>query len=189
MTREEAYKLVTEKTPNKNLVRHMVAVEACMKALAGKLDGDPEVWGLAGLLHDVDYESVKDNEPTKNHIKVAMEWLEGTNVPEEVLRAIRAHGWKFVEGAPEPAMPMEWALYTCDELTGFIVAVALVKGGKLSDVTVESVMKKWPQKAFAAGVHREQIELCGEKLNIKLPEFIGICLEAMMGIREELGLS
>ena len=160
-----------------------------MRALAEKLDGDPDIWGLAGLLHDVDYESVKDNEPTKNHIKVAMEWLEDKDVPEEVINAIKAHGWQFVEGMPEPVTPMEWALYTCDELTGFIVAVALVKGGKLSEVEVSSVMKKWGQKAFAAGVHREQIELCDEKLGIKLPEFVEMCLNAMKEIKGELGLS
>ena len=189
MTREEALALVGEHTKNKNLVRHMVAVEVCMRALAAKLDGDTEIWGLAGLLHDVDYETVKDDNPKEKHIKLAIEWLSDKDVPEEVLVAIRAHGWGYVEGMPEPSNPMEWALYACDELTGFIVAVALVKGGKISEVEVSSVLKKWKQKGFAAGVHREQIEFCEEKLGIKLPEFIEICLVAMQNIKEELGLS
>ncbi len=189
MTREEALALVEEKTKNKNLVRHMVAVEACMRVLAEKLGGDPEIWGLSGLLHDVDYESVKDNEPDKNHTRLAIGWLANRDIPCETLAAISSHGWNYVKGAPEPVNRMEWALYTCDELTGFIVAVALVKGGKLTEVEVSSVMKKWGQKAFAAGVHREQIEYCGEKLGIELEEYVRICLMAMKNVKEELGLT
>ena len=189
MNREEALRVVREHTKNENLVRHMVAVEACMRALAVRLEGDPETWGMAGLLHDADYEELKDSPEVKSlHTKKTVEWLGGEDVPGEVVDAIKAHAWGYVEGAPEPKTSMEWALYTCDELTGLIVAVALVKGGKLGDVTVESVMKKWKQRAFAAGANREQIAMCEEKLGIDLTEFVGICLDAMKGISGELGL-
>lgn len=193
MNREEGLALVRVHTKNQNLVRHMLAVEACMRALHTELriknNESSEVnWALAGLLHDLDYEKTKDKDPHKNHTKLALEWLKDKEVPEAVLGAIGSHGWKYVEGAPEPRGKMEWALYTCDELTGLIVAVALVKGGKLGDVEVKSVMKKWNQKAFAAGANREQIALCEEKLGVKLEEYVGICLKAMQGISSELGL-
>jgi predicted hydrolase (HD superfamily) len=189
MIREEAYKIVTQHTKNKNLVRHEVAVEAAMRALAKKFDGDPEEWGLAGLMHDADYEELKDSpDVAKEHTKRTIEWLKGKDVSEEVKGAIRAHAWGYVDNVPEPKSKMEWAIYTCDELTGLIVAVALVKGGKLTDVEVSSVMKKWKQKAFAAGANREQIAMCEEKLNINLPEFIEIVLKAMQEIHTELGL-
>jgi len=161
-------------------------VEVCMKALARRFGGDEEMWGLAGLLHDADYEEVKDN--PKLHTHRTLEWLERYDVAQEVKSAILAHGWKWVEGNPEPKDKMEWALYTCDELTGLIVAVALVRGGKLEEVGVESVMKKWKQKGFAAGANREQIGMCEGRLGIDKEEFVGICLGAMKGISEELGL-
>lgn len=187
MTREEALKLVQSHTKNKNLVRHMLAVEAVMRALAEKYNGDPDIWGLAGLLHDADYE--ESNATAKaDHTHKTLEWLADYDVPEEIINAIKAHAWNYVDGAPEPQNDFEWALYTCDELTGLIVAVALVKGGKLSDVEVNSVMKKWNQKAFATGANRAQIELCEEKLGIPLEEFIAITLSAMKEISSDLGL-
>lgn len=191
MTREEAYKLVTEHTKNKNLVRHMVAVEVAMKALHTRIRGEKDSkeqseWALAGLLHDADYEEYKDNPEIHTHKTI--EWLEDMDVSSEVKHAILAHGFSYVKDAPEPKTEMEWALYCCDELTGLIVAVALVKGGKLEEVEVSSVMKKWNQKAFAAGANREQIGLCKDKLNIPVEEFVGIVLKAMQEIYEELGL-
>jgi len=187
MNRKQALDLARAHTKNENLLRHMLAVEAAMRALADRLDGDPEAWGLAGLLHDADYEEVKET-AKKDHTKVLLNWLEDYDVTPEVRSAIAAHAWQYVEGAPEPQTPMEWALYTCDELTGLIVAVALVKGGNLSDVTVESVMKKWNQKSFAAGANRDQIVLCEEKLDIKLEDFVEIVLQAMQNIKNDLGL-
>jgi putative nucleotidyltransferase with HDIG domain len=188
MKRQQVLALINKHTKNRNLVRHMVAVAACMGVLAKHFGEDQEKWELAGLLHDADYEETKDNDPKKNHTKLVIEWLEKYDVLQEVKEAILAHGWQYVDGAPEPKTKMEWALYTCDELTGLIVAVALVKGGKLEDVEVKSVMKKWNQKAFAAGANRKQIALCEEKLGIKLEEFIEICLGAMKNISSDLGL-
>ena len=159
-----------------------------MKGLAEKLNGNVEKWGLIGLLHDGDYEETKENNPHKNHVKLLMEWLSHYEVSDSVKNAILAHGWKYTDNAPQPKTKMDWALYTCDELTGLIVAVALVKGGELAEVSVESVMKKWKNTGFAAGANREQIALCEERLDIPIPEFVGLALSAMQSIAPELGL-
>lgn len=184
MTRDEAYKLVTSWTQNNNLVKHMLAVEAEMRALAKHFGENEEEWGVAGLIHDADY----DKWP-KDHPKKTLEELKKRKAPEWLISAVETHAWKYNGMKKEPETKLEWALYTCDELSGFIIACALVRPSKkLSDVTVESVLKKWPQKAFAKGVHRPQIELCEEKLGIELNDFIEICLKSLQGISEELGL-
>lgn len=184
MTREEAYKLVTDWTENKNLVKHMLAVEAEMRALAKHFGESVEEWGLLGLVHDADYEKYPDEHPRKT-----IEELEARGEPEWLINGVRAHAWKFNGMDREPQNKMEWAIYTCDELSGFIIACALVRPDrKLSSVTVESVQKKWKEKSFAKGVHREQIELCEEKLGIKLPDYISICLKALQEISADLGL-
>lgn len=184
MTREETLKLVNEWTKNKNLVKHMLAVEAQMRSLAKHFGENEEEWGLSGLIHDADYEKWP-----KEHPRKTLEWLKGSGAPDWLYDAVERHAWKYNEMTEEPVTKLDWALYTCDELSGFIIAVALVRPEKkLSSVTVESILKKWPQKAFAAGVHREQIELCEEKLGIKLPDFIQVCLSALQGISEDLGL-
>lgn len=184
MTREEAYKLVTDWTENKNLVKHMLAVEAEMRALARHLGEDEEQFGLAGLIHDADYEKYP-----KEHPRKTLEELKKRGAPEWLVNAVEAHAWKYNGMTREPETKLEWALYTCDELSGFIIACALVRPDKkLSSLTVESVLKKWSEKSFAAGVHRPQIELCEEKLGIKLKEFISICLKALQDISGDLGL-
>lgn len=195
MTREQALELVKKHTKNQNLVRHMLAVEAAMRSIYRYLYEDEssyakateDRWGLAGLLHDADYEETKET-AQKNHTKLLLKWLEDYEVGDELKSAIAAHAWNYVEGAPKPQNKFEWALYTCDELTGLIVAVALVKGGKISEVSVESVMKKWKQKSFAAGANRDQIAMCEEKLKIKLEDFVAIVLQAMQSIKSDLGL-
>ncbi len=170
-----------------NLRRHCLAVEATMRALARHFKADEESWGIAGLLHDADYEQTKNN--TSEHTKKVIEWLNEYDTGDDIKDAILAHGWGFVEGNPEPKNKMEWSLYCCDELTGFIVAVALTRPTKrLADVTVESIKKKWREKSFAAGVDREQVEKCDDRLNIPLEDFILLTLTAMQGINKELGL-
>jgi predicted hydrolase (HD superfamily) len=184
MTRDQALQLVNEWTANKNLVKHMLAVEAQMRALAVHFEEDPDQWGLAGLIHDADY----DKWPTE-HPKKLLSWLKEDNHPDWLHDAVMTHAWKYNGLDKEPKTKLEWALYTCDELSGFIIAIALTRPDKkLSSVTLESIKKKWKQKGFAAGVHREQIELCEEKLNIPLNEFIEICLKSLQGISKELGL-
>lgn len=194
MTHDQALGLLHKHMQNQNLRRHCYAVEATMRALYDRLeDGNKkdevrDAWGIAGLLHDADYEITKDT-AKKDHTKKVAEWLEELDAKVDVRDAIARHAWGYVEGAPEPKTKMDWALFTCDELTGLIVAVALVKPDKrLSGVTVDSVMKKWKSSSFAAGVDRKQIEQCESRLKIPLREFVQITLSAMQGISENLGL-
>lgn len=189
MKREEALKLLHDNMQNINLRRHCYAVEAAMRGLARHFNENEDLWGIAGLLHDADYEKTKENDPHKNHTIVALKWLKDLDAHSDIYDAIAAHAWGYVDGAPEPKTNMQWALYTCDELTGLIVAVALVKPEKkLSSVTVESVMNKWSNKGFAAGVDRSQIERCEDSLGIPLREFIQIVLTSMQTISDDLGL-
>lgn len=191
MTRDDALALVHDWTKNANLVKHMLAVEAEMRALARHFGEDEELWGLAGLLHDADYEIFAE-EKEKHPSKIFAE-LEQRSVDSRILDAIRAHAWGWGDGdknqTKEPVNKLEWSLYCCDDLSGLIIACALVQPEKkLSTVTVKSIQNKWKDKGFARGVHRETIELCEEKLGLKLPEFLQICLGAIQGIALELGL-
>lgn len=191
MTRQEALELVTLWTTNPNLVKHMLAVEAEMRALAQYFGEDQELWGLAGLLHDADYEKFKD--APQKHPSLIFEELEKRQVNPVVGNAIRAHAWGWGDQksnqTKEPETKIEWALYTCDDLSGLIIACALVRPDKkLSSVTVDSILSKWKNKGFARGVHRENVELCREKLNIKLEDYLGICLKAVQGIAPDLEL-
>lgn len=194
MTRDKALDLLHKNMKNVNLRRHCYAVEAVMRALYKRLeDGnqtekEEEKWGIAGLLHDADYELTKET-ARKDHTKHVLEWLKQLDAETDIYDAIAAHGFNYVDGAPEPKGNMSWALYCCDELTGLIVAVALVKPEKkLASVTVDSVMKKWRSPSFAAGVNRKQIEECKNRLDIPLREFVEIALKAMQSIHEDLGL-
>lgn len=187
MNRSDALALVKQYTKNPNLIKHMLAVEANMRALARYFKEDEELWGVAGLLHDLDYEMFKD-EPSKHPSKV-FDILVEKKVDEKIIQAIKSHAWRWQKQAPEPNGNMEWALYCCDDLTGFVIACALVRPDKkLASVKVKSIKKKWPQKAFAAGVHRDQVALCEKKLGIPLEEFWRISLESLQGISGELGL-
>ena len=159
-----------------------------MRALAKYFKQDEELWGVAGLLHDADYEKTKDA-PKEKHTKEIIKWLTEIDATADLKDAVASHAWGYVEGAPQPKTKMQWSLYCCDELTGLIVAVALVRPDKrLASVTVDSVMKKWDSTSFAAGVNRKQIEECKPRLGIELKEFIQIALSAMQGISKDLGL-
>ncbi len=187
MTRQEALDLLYKNMESPNLRRHCLAVEAVMRALAKHFKENEESWGIAGLLHDADYEQTKDT--PKEHTKKVLEWLNEYDTGDDVKNAILAHGWGFVEGNPEPKNKMEWSLYCCDELTGFIVAVALTRPSKqLADVTVPAIQKKWKEKSFASGVDREQVGKCQDMLEIPLEDFMQIALVAMQEIDSELGL-
>lgn len=197
ITRQQALELLHTHMQNTNLRRHCYAVEAVMKALAkyfsakdGSASGgneDEEVWGIVGLLHDGDYEEVK-KDPSQ-HTLLMHKWLIETGEKDpRILEAILSHNFVHT-GSNAPKNNLEWSLYCCDELTGLIVAVTLVRPDKkLSTVSVESIMKKWDVKAFAAGAKREQIAQCSEKLGIKLADFIRIALSAMQEISDDLGL-
>jgi len=187
LARSQSLELLHSHMQNPNLRRHCYAVEAVMKALARHFKEDEEVWGIVGLLHDGDYEEVK-KDPSQHTLKM-YGWLKAAGEEDQrILEAILSHNFAHT-GNNAPKNNLEWSLYCCDELTGLIVAVALVRPDKkLSSVTVESVLKKWNVKQFAAGANREQIEKCEEKLGIKLPDFIQIALSAMQGISADLGL-
>lgn len=186
IAREKALELLHSNMQSQNLRKHCYAVEAVMRALGLHFGEDQNLWGLIGLLHDGDYEQTKED--VGNHAKLMAGWVRNLGeTNEELLTGIESHGW-FHEGKL-PKTKMQWALYCCDELTGLIVAVTLVRPSKkISDVTVQNILDKWNQKSFAAGVKREDIEKCEKELGIALPEFIKIALKAMQGIAGNLGL-
>lgn len=184
MNKEEALNLVNGWTENKNLVKHMLAVAAQMRAIAKHFGEDEDLWELVGILHDADYNKFPDQHP-----QIILDELEKRQEKQEIIDAVRRHAWGFNNFKEEPQSRLDWALYTCDELSGFIIACALVRPEKkLSSVTLEAVKKKWKQTSFAKGVERENIELCEEKLGIKLDDYIELCIKALQGISSELGL-
>ncbi len=189
ITREQAIELLHKNIQNQNLRRHCYAVEATMAALAKRLGHTDEAdkWAISGLLHDADWE-ITQKEPD-THTRLVTDWIREIEFDKDIEDAILSHGWGYVKGNPEPVTPMQWALYCCDELTGLIVACALVKPEKkLSAVTVETILKKWDEKSFAAGVNRSQIKECEGRLQIPIQEFIQITLTAMQAIAGDLGL-
>lgn len=186
MNRAEAWDLVCEYTQSPQLRRHMLAVEAAMRAYARYFGEDEEKWGLVGLLHDFDYERFPDV-AENGHPNTGTPILRERGVDEEIVRAILSHATE-VTGV-ERQSQMEHTLYAVDELTGLITAVALVRPSKdIRDVQVKSVRKKWKTKAFAPGVNREEVEAGAEALKVDLQEHIRIVLEAMQGAASELGL-
>lgn len=183
MQRDEALELVKKHVGNSNLVKHMLATEAVMRALARRLGGDEEIWGLAGLLHDVDYEITKDD-PAR-HALVGSQMLAEQGVDPAIVYAVKAHNEAL--GAPRNSL-MDKALYAGEALTGLITAAALIRPEKkLAAVTTASVLKRFGEKAFARGANREIIASCVE-FGIDLPEFVEIGLGAMQSISDELGL-
>lgn len=184
ITRERAWEKLNELMKNPNLVKHCLAVEAAMLAYADHFDiADPEKekWAVAGLLHDADYEKYPDQHP-----QIIVEWLKEQEADEDLINAVEAHGFEF---GVEPKTLMAKALRAVDELTGLLVAVALVRPSKkLSDVTVDSVLKKWGDKAFARGVKREDIERGASEIKVPLEKHIEIVLAAMQGTSKVLGL-
>lgn len=187
-TREEAWELLNEYTQNQNLVRHALAVEAAMRAYARKYGEDNELWGTVGLIHDFDYERYPDLS-VEGHPVVGSRILREQGWPEEIIRAALAHAGEYTGVMPESLM--EKCLVAVDELTGFLVAVALVRPSKdIRDITkISSVKKKWKDRSFAAAVSREEIEHACQDLGVDLwTEHVPLVLEAMKGIAPELGL-
>jgi len=181
MERPEAWALVQANVRNRNIIKHMVAVEAALRAVARRLGEDEEVWALAGLLHDLDYDATKD-EPAR-HGPTTLEMLRDVDLPPGVTDAIMAHNkHKAAEAA------LEKALLAVDPATGLIVAAALMHPEKsVAACDVDFVMRRFREKRFAAGADRDQIASCVD-LGLTLEEFLGLCLEGMQGVREELGL-
>ena len=181
MTRNEAMELVKAHLPNQNLVKHCLAVEACMKAVAQRLGQDAEPWGLAGLLHDLDYE--KTAKSPDLHTTETVKMLEGRGLSPAVIHAIQAHAGKVpCESA------MDWAIFSIDPLTGLIIAATLMHPSKkLEAIDLEFIKRRYKEKSFAKGARREEIEMC-KNAGLELDEFISICIKAMQGIAADLGL-
>ena len=183
ITREEAWALIQEYGSTENHVRHMLAVEAAMRAYARKFGEDEETWGLVGLIHDFDYERYPTAEV---HPYKGNEILKEKGLPEELRNAIMGHA--DYTGVPRNTQ-LAKALFAVDELAGFITAVALVRPSKkVADVKVKSVRKKFKDKAFAASVSREDIRQGIQELGVDEGEHIQLCIEAMSGISGQLGL-
>jgi len=184
MNRNEAISIVQEYVKNENLVRHMLAVEAAMRFYAVKFGEDQETWGISGILHDFDWEI----HPTlEEHPQAGAPILRERGVPEEIVLAVLSHADHT--GIPRKTQ-MEKALYACDEITGLITAVALVRPSRsLADLEPSSVKKKWKDRAFAAGANREEISKAAQEFGIELWEHVGNVILAMRTIAPELGLA
>ena len=181
--RSAAWNLLAEFTQSESLRKHALAVEACMRAYARKLGADEELWGTVGLIHDFDYEKYPslDDHPYRGN-----EILKERGYSDEIRRAIMSHA-EYTGVTRDSAM--EKTLFACDELAGFITAVALVKPGKsLAEVDAKSVRKKMEDKAFARSVNRDDIINGARDLGVDLDEHIAFCIEALKGIAGKLGL-
>lgn len=183
MSRDDDLALVREYTKNEGLVRHMLAVEAALRAYARKFGEDGEKWGAVGLLHDFDYEHWPD--PPDHPLKGAAILAE-RGYPDEIIYAIKSHA-DYLADCPRVAL-LDKALYACDELCGFITACALVRPQRLEGLEARSVRKKLRQATFAAAVNRDDIVRGAADLGVDLDEHITFCIEAMRGVAEELGL-
>jgi len=185
-SREYAWQLVTEFTQSDSLRRHMLAVECAMRAYAARFSEDQDLWGIVGLLHDFDYERYPDIS-VDGHPGVGARILRERQVDETIVEGILSHAPEITGRRPETKL--EKALYAVDELTGFIVAVTLVRPSKkLADVELKSVKKKWKDKAFAAPVDRDEIAHAADELGVPLDEHIQLVLNAMTENAQQLGL-
>ncbi|KUK10072.1 MAG: Metal dependent phosphohydrolase [Clostridia bacterium 41_269] len=183
VSRDEALNILKKNLKNKNLRKHCLAAEAIMRKLAEHFGEDKELWGMAGLLHDIDYEETHDD--PNRHSLVGGEMLAEMGFPEELVHAVKAHN--EVHGIERESL-LDKALYAVDPLTGLIVAAALIKPEKkLAAIDVNFILNRFKEKSFARGASREQIQCCSE-LGLELEEFIEIGLKAMQEIADDLGL-
>ena len=182
LTREKALELVKTYTKNENLIKHMLAVEAAMRAYARKFGEDEEKWGVTGLVHDFDYEKMGSEHPSEWGYEVLRE----AGADEDIIQAIVGHADRE-NPASRPTL-MAKTLMAVDELTGLIVACALPRPNQISDLTLKSVKKKFKDKRFAAGANRDDIRQGAEEIGVDLDEHISFVIEAMKEIKEELGL-
>ena len=182
-TREEAFRLLTRYNQNDALIKHALAVEGVMRYFARQRGEDEEKWGIIGLIHDLDYEKYPDE-----HCRKTEEILTENEWPQEYIRAVVSHGWGICSDV-EPQTELEKILYAIDELTGLVVASALVRPSKsVMDLKAKSVKKKWKQQRFAAGVDRSIIEKGVEMLDMELTDLITDTIMGMRDVAEEIGL-
>ncbi len=184
MQRQEALKILKDNLSNQNLIKHSLAVEAIMRSLALRFNQDKEKWGLAGLLHDIDYEKVKSD--LSSHSLIGAKMLEDLGLDKDICQAVKAHN--EAHQIPLETL-MDKALFVTDPLTGLIVAATLVSPSKkIKDLTADNVLNRFGEKSFARGANREIIKRCQELLGLELEEFIKIGLEAMQEIDSDLEL-
>jgi putative nucleotidyltransferase with HDIG domain len=183
LTREQAWELFRDWTESPSLRRHVLAVEACMRAYARRLDGDEEQWGLVGMLHDLDYERFPD--PETGHPRKGMEELERRGFSPEFVRAVASHADYL--GVPRET-PMEKALYAVDELSGFVMACAYVRPEGIHGMTPKSVKKKMKTPAFAAAVNRDDLRRGAEDLGVDFDEHVAVVIAALEERADELEL-
>jgi putative nucleotidyltransferase with HDIG domain len=182
-TREDAWRLLNEYNKSESLIKHALAVEGVMRYFARKLGEEEEMWGVIGLVHDLDYEQFPEQ-----HCKKTEAILKENEWPEEYVRAVISHGWGICTDV-EPKTQLEKILYTIDELTGLVVTSALVRPSKsVMDIKAKSVKKKWKDKRFAAGVDRSIIEKGAGMLGMDLTELITDTIMGMRDVAEEIGL-
>jgi putative nucleotidyltransferase with HDIG domain len=188
LTRDDALALMQEHTRSPSLRQHMLAVEAAMRAYATKLSGDPEAWGVVGLLHDFDYESHPNeaHSPTEEHPSWGVRLLRERGLPEESCQAILGHA--SYTGVPRTT-PLAHALFAVDELCGFLVACSLVRPSRsLQDLEVASVKKKLKDKAFARGVNRDEVRQGADELGVPFDEHVAFVIAALRPVEGALGL-
>lgn len=182
-TREDAFRLLAAYNENNSLVRHALAVEGVMRYMARKRGEDEEMWGVIGLIHDLDYEQFPEQ-----HCRKTEEILRENKWPEEYIRAVVSHGWGICSDV-KPESEMEKVLYAIDELTGLVAAAALVRPSRsVMDMKAKSVKKKWKAKQFAAGVDRSIIQKGCEMLDVELSELITDTIMGMRDVAEAIGL-
>ena len=185
-TREQAYDLIRQHNKEESHIHHAHAVEAAMRHFAEIYHEDPELWGIAGILHDIDWEETAPNPET--HCHVAPEILRKADVDESIIHAVQSHGFGICTDV-EPSNNLERTLFTVDELTGLIITAGLVRPSKsLADLELKSVKKKWKDKAFARGVNRDVIKQGAEKMNMPLDDVITETIKALRPVEKEIGM-
>lgn len=177
IARDEALELVRSQNPEEHMILHALQTEAVMRAVAGRLGRDQDLWGLTGLLHDLDYPSTK--EAPERHGLESARLLEG-RLPGEAVRAVSAHNGEMTGVAPESEL--DWGLRCCETVTGIIHAASLMRPTRYEGLEAKSVKKKMKDKAFARSVRRENIHEC-EKAGLGLDEFLGLAIAAMAGVK------
>lgn len=183
LTRKEALDLLKKNLRTENLIKHSLAVEAILQEMAKKFSQDKELWGITGLLHDLDFDFTK-NEPEK-HSQITVKVLEDL-LPDEAINAIKAHNYQYTSQIPETYL--DKSLIAADAVSGLIIAAALVMPSKkLADVTPKTLMTKFKDKSFAAGCNRKRIELC-EDMELELQDFLELSLNALKTVADKLGL-
>jgi putative nucleotidyltransferase with HDIG domain len=182
-TYDEALSLFREFNKSESLLKHAYCVEGVMRYMARKIGGDEEKWGIIGLVHDLDYERFPEQ-----HCKKSREILEERGWPQEYIRAVVSHGWGICSDV-EPQTDMEKTLYAVDELTGLVTAVAIIRPSKsVVDLEAKSVMKKWKDRSFAAGVNRSVIEKGIDMLGVELKELVDDVIMGMREVADRIGL-